>query len=83
MPKWTVMTLEQTSFDMEPVGGEPAREEPIASVEDAVAMFDANVAAFCRDTNLFSEAGLRLQIDQARSGNVNYTSTLWNVCINP
>jgi uncharacterized damage-inducible protein DinB len=45
LPKWTVMTMQETAFDMEPAGGEPVKEEPIESVEDAVAMFDANVAA--------------------------------------
>ena len=45
MPKWTVMTMTETSFDLEPVGGEQVREEPIDSVEGALEMFDANVAA--------------------------------------
>jgi asparagine synthase (glutamine-hydrolysing) len=40
---------------------------------------DANLETFCRETNLFSETGLRHLIDHARSGNTNYTSTLWNV----
>lgn len=45
MPKWTVMTLEETSFDMEPEGEEPITEDPIDSVEAALEMFDTNVAA--------------------------------------
>jgi len=45
MPKWTVMTMTDTSFDMAPLGGEQIREEPIDSVEGALEMFDANVAA--------------------------------------
>lgn len=45
LPKWTVMTLEAPSFDLEPVGGEPIRETPIDSVADALSMFDENVAA--------------------------------------
>lgn len=45
LPKWTVMTLAEESFDMEPVGGELAKEDPVGSVADAVAMFEANVAA--------------------------------------
>ena len=45
MPKWTVMTMTDTSFDLEPAGGEQVREEPIDSVEGALEMFDANVAA--------------------------------------
>lgn len=45
MPKWTVLTIAESAFDMEPEGGEPVKEEPIESVEGAVAMFDANVAA--------------------------------------
>jgi uncharacterized damage-inducible protein DinB len=45
MPKWTVMTINEQSFDMEPEGEEPIQEEPIESVEAALEMFDANVAA--------------------------------------
>jgi uncharacterized damage-inducible protein DinB len=45
MPKWTVMTLAETSFDMQPAGEEPIQEEPIPSVAGAVEMFDTNVAA--------------------------------------
>ena len=45
MPKWTVMTLAETSFDMEPEGEEPITEEPVESVEHALEMFDASVAA--------------------------------------
>ena len=45
MPKWTVMTLAESSFDMQPEGGEPVREDPVESVDAALEMFDANVAA--------------------------------------
>ncbi len=45
LPKWTVMTLDESSFDMEPEGEEPITEEPIESVEGALEMFDASVAA--------------------------------------
>jgi uncharacterized damage-inducible protein DinB len=45
MPKWTVMTLSGHSFDMEPADGEPIQEEPIDSVDQALEMFDVNVAA--------------------------------------
>jgi len=45
MPKWTVMTLAETSFDIDPVGGEPVKEEPTESVEQALEMFDANIKA--------------------------------------
>lgn len=45
LPKWSVMTVTEKSFDMAPAGGEPIREEPIESVDGALEMFDANVAA--------------------------------------
>jgi uncharacterized damage-inducible protein DinB len=45
MPKWSVMTINEDSFDMQPEGGEPIKEEPVKSVADALEMFDANVAA--------------------------------------
>lgn len=45
MPKWTVLTMGESSFDMEPEGEDPITEEPIDSVAGALEMFDANVAA--------------------------------------
>lgn len=45
LPKWTVMTLNESAFDMEPEGEEPITEDPIESVEGALEMFDASVAA--------------------------------------
>jgi len=45
MPKWTVMTLTELSFEMEPAGEEPLTEDPVESVGGALEMFDANVAA--------------------------------------
>ena len=51
MPKWTVMTLAEPSFDMQPTGEEPIEEEPIASVAGAVAMFDTNVFGLVDLTN--------------------------------
>ena len=44
MPKWSVMTINESSFDMEPEGEEPIKEEPVESVASALEMFDANVA---------------------------------------
>ena len=45
LPKWTVVTIEESSFDLEPEGQEPIQEEAIDSVAGAVEMFDASVAA--------------------------------------
>lgn len=45
LPKWTVMTIAESSFDMEPEGEDPIKEDPVASVAGAVEMFDASVAA--------------------------------------
>jgi len=45
MPKWTVMTMTEPSFDMEPAGEDPTTEEPIDSIAGALEMFDTNVAA--------------------------------------
>jgi uncharacterized damage-inducible protein DinB len=45
MPKWTVMTIAETSFDMQPEGEEQVQEDPVGSIAGAVEMFDANVAA--------------------------------------
>jgi hypothetical protein len=50
LPKWTVMTIAETSFDMEPEG-----EEPIETVAGAVEMFDAvALGTFCRRRDLSS-----------------------------
>ena len=45
LPSWTMMTIGQDSFDMAPPGEDPPRADPADSVEDALAMFDKNVAA--------------------------------------
>jgi len=45
MPRWTTFIVEQDSFDIAPDGGEPVREQPVESVQAALAMFDRNVAA--------------------------------------
>lgn len=45
MPKWSVMTINESSFDMAPEGEEPAKEEPVETVAGALEMFDTNVAA--------------------------------------
>lgn len=44
LPSWTVMTIEQDSFDMNPEGGEPPQVEPVTSVAEALEAFDKNVA---------------------------------------
>lgn len=45
LPKWAAVTISEATFDIEPVAGEPVREEAVDSVDHAVEMFDANVAA--------------------------------------
>ncbi len=42
---WTTLMMEQDSFDMAPPGEDPPRVDPVDSLEDALAMFDKNVAA--------------------------------------
>ena len=44
MPDWTVLTLQQNSFDYAPPGVPPATPEPIGSVKQLLATFDAGVA---------------------------------------
>ncbi len=45
LPRWTVMTLTASSFDMEPADGESVQEDSADSIEHALEMFDAHVAA--------------------------------------
>lgn len=42
---WTMLTIEQDSFDMAPPGEDPPPVDPAGSLESALAMFDKNVAA--------------------------------------
>jgi uncharacterized damage-inducible protein DinB len=44
IPSWTVMTIQQDSFDMAPEGGEPHHVKPVTSVDEALETFDRNVA---------------------------------------
>lgn len=45
LPSWTMMTIQEDGFDMNPEGGEPPHVEPVTSVEQALESFDKNVAA--------------------------------------
>jgi uncharacterized damage-inducible protein DinB len=45
LPRWTVLTLEKSEFDVAPASGEPYREAPVGSVATALSRFDASVAA--------------------------------------
>ncbi len=45
IPHWAAVTVEESSFDVAPPGGEPLREEPVDSVTEALAKLEANVAA--------------------------------------
>lgn len=45
LPRWTVMVAAENTFDVAPVGEEPPRQEPVLSAEEAVRMFDRNIAA--------------------------------------
>ncbi len=45
IPKWGAVTIESAEFDVAP-GGEPMEEKPVASLEEALDLFDENVKAF-------------------------------------
>jgi uncharacterized damage-inducible protein DinB len=44
LPSWTVLAIEKDNFDVAPRDAEPPRQSPVASVTEALAMFDKNVA---------------------------------------
>jgi uncharacterized damage-inducible protein DinB len=44
IPSWTVLAIEQDSFDMAPAGAEPQRQDPVSSVKEALELFDKNIA---------------------------------------
>lgn len=46
MLNWGTTVLTQDSFDFQPVGSEPYKEEPAKSVEELLATYDKNAAAF-------------------------------------
>ncbi len=43
LPSWTMLTIEQDSFDIAPPGEDPPRVDPVDSLANALAMFDKNV----------------------------------------
>ena len=73
LPKWTVMTIQESSFDMEPEGGEPIREDPIESVDQALEMFDANIAAAREAIAGASDADLLADWSLLKTGEVMMT----------
>ncbi len=44
IPHWGGLTLSQSFFDLQPVGKEPIRATPIASIREGLATFDEHVA---------------------------------------
>jgi uncharacterized damage-inducible protein DinB len=44
LPSWAVIAIEQDHFDVAPPDADSPRQSPIASVAEALAMFDKNVA---------------------------------------
>ncbi len=45
LPSWTLLSIEQDSFDMAPPGEDPPRVDSVDSLEGALAMFDKNISA--------------------------------------
>ncbi len=45
LPSWTILTIEQDSFDIAPPGEDSPRVDPADSLGSALAMFDKNIAA--------------------------------------
>jgi uncharacterized damage-inducible protein DinB len=45
LPSWGAITIQRDSFDIEPAGEPPPRNEPAKSVKDLLEKFDQNVAA--------------------------------------
>ena len=44
LPSGAIMAIEQDSFDMAPVDAAPPRQDPVASTQAALELFDKNVA---------------------------------------
>ena len=44
LPSWTVLTINADSFDLAPPGAEPFKMQEVKSTQEALAMFDKNVA---------------------------------------
>ena len=68
LPKWTVMTLDQESFEMQPPGEEPVREDPVESIEQALEMFDRNVAAARASIEAADDASLMVTWSLLKGG---------------
>ena len=44
LPHWAVITAGESGLDIAPPGGEPPKQEPVESVEQALQIFDKNIA---------------------------------------
>lgn len=70
---WGCDTLKSESFDVAPVGGEPYKEEPAASVAALLEKFDKGVAEFRNSLANASDADLMTNWSLLSGGNPIFT----------
>lgn len=72
---WAIGVLNTDSFDVAPVGGEPYREDPAASVAELLEKFDKNFAEFRVALAHASDAHLTADWSLLAGGNTLFTKT--------
>lgn len=70
---WGRDTLKTDSFDVAPVGGEPYKEDPAASVAELLAKFDKNLAEFREALATASDADMLANWSLLASGQTLFT----------
>ncbi len=70
---WGKDTLKSDSFDVAPVGGEPYKEEPAASVAELLEKFDKGLVAFREALANTSDADLMANWSLLAGGNPIFT----------
>ena len=70
---WGRDTLASESFDVAPVGGEPYKEEPAASVAELLETFDKNLAEFRAALAAASDADFMVNWSLLAGGNVVFS----------
>lgn len=70
---WGRDTMTTESFDFAPVGGEPYKEEPAASVAELLEKFDKNLAEFREAVAAASDADFMVNWSLLAGGNVVFS----------
>jgi uncharacterized damage-inducible protein DinB len=79
IPRWTVFTLEQDSFDVAPPGQEPYHTPSAQSTQHVLEVFDANVSAARNSLNNVKDDTWFQPWSLLNGGQVFFTMPRWTV----